>query len=302
MQWVWDVLIGVVQTWAPKIKTWFLSVDWLQTGKDIISFLWDGMVYIWNLALIGIETWAPKIKQFFDDIDWLQLGKDIINFLWTGLVNIWDSLVLDVSTWPDKIVEWFSAIDLFEIGKNIIQGLWNGIKSMWEDFKADIAQRASDIKSWFADPLGINSPATVMIPVGSAIPEGLSVGVDDGWKFLKDSIESIVGSITNTKIPLPKLSDFSELGTLNINGVLSSSAFGRNQSLSDINTDSAQINRDLTRYVQMLVEINEQILLKEIDVILDKDSFAKELKPTLDYINSLESSRQMRKVGLRPNV
>ena len=54
---------------------------------------------------------------------------------------------------------------------------------------------AGEIKNTIAGALDINSPSKVMIPLGSAVPEGLGVGIDKGQVFVVDAAKRVVGAL-----------------------------------------------------------------------------------------------------------
>ena len=302
--------IGLLTTIGESIRDWIFDKlgvsDWTSVGSKIGDLIIAAITALVDFGTTVVTALWGFITGAFDEDSEApgnSVGDTVVTAIIAGITALSEIVAGIATTIWDWIKTAWDNIDWSTLGSDIVAGIKAGIAGAWDSFKTWVSGKAQSIKDMFSGPLVINSPSRLMRDeIGKSIPEGIGVGISDGMHFVTDAISTVTNGIRNMSIPMPQLSDYSELGKLNINGVLKSSTFGSNQSLSDVNTDSAQINRDLTRYVQMLVEINEQILLKETDVILDRDSFAKELKPTLDYINSLESSRQMRKVGLRPNV
>ncbi|PFP77752.1 phage tail tape measure protein, partial [Bacillus cereus] len=56
--------------------------------------------------------------------------------------------------------------------------------------------------------LEINSPSKVMIPVGSAVPEGVGVGMDKGKRFALDAAKNVVGTVKKQMNHMPSVFDF----------------------------------------------------------------------------------------------
>jgi hypothetical protein len=72
-------------------------------------------------------------------------------------------------------------------GVSVIQGFLNGLVSEAGSVYAEADSIANTVKSKIESALGINSPAKEMIPVGSAVPEGMALGMDNGTGFVTDA-------------------------------------------------------------------------------------------------------------------
>ncbi|MGQ0453465.1 phage tail tape measure protein, partial [Bacillus sp. SS-TM] len=67
---------------------------------------------------------------------------------------------------------------------------------------------AGEIKKTISGALEINSPSKVMIPVGSAVPEGVGVGMDKGKRFALDAAKNVVGTVKKQMSNMPSVFDF----------------------------------------------------------------------------------------------
>ncbi|MEF7596750.1 phage tail tape measure protein, partial [Bacillus anthracis] len=108
----------------------------------------------------------------------------------------------------NTVEKFFSSINLRSIGKSIIEGLGKGIDDASGGLFSKAAEIASDIKKTISGALEINSPSKVMIPVGSAVPEGVGVGMDKGKRFVVDAAKNVVGTVKKQMGNMPSVFDF----------------------------------------------------------------------------------------------
>jgi tape measure domain-containing protein len=85
-----------------------------------------------------------------------------------GFGAVMDDLKVKFKTW---------TADLFASGKAMVDGLWAGMKSVWGRFTAWIDQQIAKIPKAIRDFLGIHSPSSVMIDIGTNIISGLTAGI-----------------------------------------------------------------------------------------------------------------------------
>ncbi|UGO51561.1 tail length tape-measure protein [Bacillus phage vB_BanS_Booya] len=108
----------------------------------------------------------------------------------------------------NTVEKFFSSINLRSIGKSIIEGLGKGIDDASGGLFSKAAEIASDIKKTISGALEINSPSKVMIPLGSAVPEGVGVGMDKGKRFVVDAAKNVVGTVKKQMGNMPSIFDF----------------------------------------------------------------------------------------------
>ncbi|PFD54685.1 phage tail tape measure protein, partial [Bacillus cereus] len=101
----------------------------------------------------------------------------------------------DIEDKWNTVEKFFSTINLRSIGKSIIEGLGKGLDDASGGLFSKAAGIANDIKKTISGALEINSPSKVMIPVGSAVPEGVGVGMDKGKRFALDAAKNVVGTV-----------------------------------------------------------------------------------------------------------
>lgn len=295
--------IGLLTTIGESIRDWIFDKlgvsDWTSVGSKIGDLIIDAISALIDFGTTVVTTLWDFITGAFDENSETpgnSVGDTVVTAIIAGITALSETVAGIATTIWDWIKTAWGEIDWSTLGSDVVAGIKAGIAGAWEDFKGWVSGKAADLKGWFANPLGIESPSTVMRDeIGKWIPAGIGEGITKGMHFVTGAISGMTSEIKNTSIPMPELSDFSGLGKLNVNGVLRSSTFGNNQSLSDAHTDSAQINRDLTRYAQALIEINEQILLKDSNTYLDSYQMAVGLdKPSQVYRKKTDTINAMK--------
>ncbi|PGU49458.1 phage tail tape measure protein [Bacillus cereus] len=108
----------------------------------------------------------------------------------------------------NTVEKFFSTINLRSIGKSIIEGLGKGIDDASGGLFSKAAGIANEIKSTISGALQVNSPSKVMIPIGSAVPEGVGVGMDKGKRFVVDAAKNVVGTVKKQMSNMPSVFDF----------------------------------------------------------------------------------------------
>ncbi|PGX82859.1 phage tail tape measure protein [Bacillus thuringiensis] len=101
----------------------------------------------------------------------------------------------DIEDKWNTVEKFFKSINLRSIGKSIIEGLEKGLDDATGGLYSKAKNIAGEIKNTVAGALDINSPSKVMIPLGSAVPEGLGVGIDKGQVFVVDAAKRVVGAL-----------------------------------------------------------------------------------------------------------
>ncbi|EEM40347.1 phage tail tape measure protein [Bacillus thuringiensis] len=101
----------------------------------------------------------------------------------------------DIEDKWNTVEKFFKSINLRSIGKSIIEGLEKGLDDATGGLYSKAKNIAGEIKNTIAGALDINSPSKVMIPLGSAVPEGLGVGIDKGQVFVVDAAKRVVGAL-----------------------------------------------------------------------------------------------------------
>ena len=81
------------------------------------------------------------------------------------------------------------------IASGIIMGLINGMTGSLDQIQGTIVTIATQIVAWFKDTLGIHSPATELVPVGTNIMAGIGQGISAAIGALGTLIAKAVGEV-----------------------------------------------------------------------------------------------------------
>lgn len=140
-----------------------------------------------GLALVGLvagivwvathwsETWSAIKHVFGDAVDFLRSGFGTLAVLILGPIAPLVLLALHWSQAWDAIKN--VAKDVVDIGKNIIDGLINGVKAGVGKVVSVVKSIGSHIVNGFKDVLGIFSPSTVTMAMGSQLNQGMAIGI-----------------------------------------------------------------------------------------------------------------------------
>ncbi len=114
----------------------------------------------------------------------------------------------DIEQKWNTVERFFSTINLRSVGRAIIEGLGRGIDDASGGLFSKAAALANDIKKTISGALEVNSPSKVMIPIGSAVPEGVGVGMDRGKRFVVNAAKNVVGTVKKQMSNIPSVFDF----------------------------------------------------------------------------------------------
>ncbi|EMY4797057.1 MULTISPECIES: phage tail tape measure protein [Bacillus] len=172
----------------------------------------------------------------------------------------------DIEEKWNTVEKFFSTINLRSIGKSIIEGLERGLDDATGGLYSKAKSIAGEIKKTISGALEINSPSKVMIPVGSAVPEGVGVGMDKGKRFVVDAAKNVVRTVKKQMGNMPSIFDF---------------GFQTNQYSIPQNTFG-----NFSGYTQPQLAYNNQSMAKTI--FPDRAGGEQELKLTVNMTNVLD--------------
>lgn len=131
-----------------------------------------------------------EIISMLWDAGWELIGG-IIKGIHPGLYRVGEAIG-DIGP---KVKEWIAEhtiIDEFiQAGRDFIDGIIQGIKDKFEYLKTEVTNVAEWVVEKFRAVWDINSPSKVMIPMGSAIDEGVAVGIQKGASYIDKSINTM---------------------------------------------------------------------------------------------------------------
>lgn len=172
------------ETGQIKSKYQVMKDDVVQKMRD----LWSDVKNKWEDLKKSTSQKVEEIKNTASQ-KWEDMKKAVRDKMQEVKSSVQDK-------WQE-VEKFFSSIDLFSIGKSILEGLGRGIDAASGGLFSKAAGIAKEIKDTISGALEINSPSKVMIPLGSAVPEGLGVGIDKGQVFVVSAAKRVVGALNS---------------------------------------------------------------------------------------------------------
>ncbi|PEP73437.1 phage tail tape measure protein [Bacillus toyonensis] len=267
------------------------EVDW-ETGEikskyqvmkdDVVQKmqeLWSGVTTWWEETKTSASNKVEEIKNTVSQkfSEKVQAVKDKMSEVKSGIEEKWS-----------EVESFFSSIDLSSIGSSIIEGLESGLDSATDGLYSKAKGIASEIKNTISGALEINSPSKVMIPVGSAVPEGVGVGMDKGKRFVVDAARNVVGTVKKQMNNMPSVFDF---------GFQTSHYNIPSDSLNDFSSYNQPNARQNTVSTNRNMSTNGSLNEKEINLTVNMTNIldGKELaNGTYEYTTDLQERKRKR--------
>ena len=179
-----------------------LAFNWLKIGKQIITFLKNGIV-----GAIGfVKTAGTKVKDTIVNViktlpkRLFDLGKQAISKLVSiikhtaNLKSAANAIVTEIAGVIGKLPG-----KMLSIGKNLVKGLWNGIGNVKDWVLSKIKGFGKSILDGIKSFFGIHSPSTVMEKqVGKNLALGVVSGLEKSKKAVLNASKKNLGkSIAN---------------------------------------------------------------------------------------------------------
>lgn len=167
--WTWLVnTVNKVATWGSQMISKATTAIKNVVSK-VVSIAKELPGKIWNAIVGAVQKMA-------------QWGSQLLSKAKTAITNVSKAIVEGLKSIPSKIMS---------VGRDIVEGVWSGISGAAGWIKDRIFGFADGLVQGVKDALGINSPSKVFRDVvGSAIPEGIAVGITanagTALKSLKD--------------------------------------------------------------------------------------------------------------------
>lgn len=173
-------------------------------GKSLVTKICDGVEAAKDWVGEKFELIFDKVEAFIKNP--IKEGKKLFDSLWDFGGDLIDKIASGISAFLYKIGDgignigtklktWIAEhtiIDEFiQAGKDFIQGIIDGITDKFGDLKDKVVEVATWVPNKFKSLWDINSPSKVMIPMGSAIDEGVAVGIQKGASYIDKSINTM---------------------------------------------------------------------------------------------------------------
>ncbi len=188
----WTGLIsGIVSTVLGAIQGF-----WNTHGAAIVGFAkkaWEDISGIIDRVTGVIKNVVAAFQAAFEG-DWYEFGvrlRQAWDDAWELIIDvveqIWDSVKNVLSTLINNIIGTFKNTDWGAVGTSILEGIASGITSglkVIKDAAIAAAKAAIDAAKGF---LGIKSPSTVFMEIGTQIGAGLAKGIEESAQDAHDA-------------------------------------------------------------------------------------------------------------------
>ena len=136
----------------------------------------------------GIASNLPQI---------LQSGIELLGELVSGIIQAIPDLIAAIPQIFSSAVSAFQGQDWASIGRNIISGIVKGISNAAGNLFSALKNLAKSALGSAKEELEINSPSKVFQnEVGSAIPEGIALGINQNTSYVSRAIDAAVQTMT----------------------------------------------------------------------------------------------------------
>ena len=273
-------LIAIVYTLWQNWETIgpMLSNIWNNVSTAVVGIVSDMWASITNWFSQIVSSVSAKTQEAYNSV--VQWFTEMKNNTTQKVTDMYNSVVEWFGKIPGKVKEkwnevtsFLEGINLFSIGTNIVQGLWDGIASKWDSMVSWVSNKAAGITDTLKGVFQINSPAKVMIPIGSALPEGVAVGVEKGAKFVDKALNSIAKDVKGTSFSVPEVAMVSDY------------------TFKQQPTQAQQNNNNL---LEEAVYLLRKISNKDTDININGRTLSEEILDDINYLNDLYSNRDTR--------
>lgn len=167
----------------------------------------------------------------------MAIPKAIVNavgsFISTGaklIKSLWNGAKDKLSGLPEKAYNWVAKIpsrikdavsDFLQAGLDLIQGLWDGIKEKFSAVSDWVAEHSKGLGATTRKALDENSPSKLFRKIGYMIPEGMALGIQDGWGLVGNAMDGMLDQTDVEDAFVPTDGAFEESFQINMGNTIS---------------------------------------------------------------------------------
>lgn len=199
-------LIASIPKIIEAVVSTFLAFNWIGLGKNIITFLRDGVVSMAGAVQSAAASLKDKIISIISQLPGklLALGRSGIQSLVSGILGLLGSAV---SAMQSILAGMMSAVLTFpskmaSMGTQIVQGLANGIRNAGGQVATALKGVIDSAVNKAKSLLGIASPSKVFMAFGKYVIEGLVIGIDRNAHQAVQSISRTMRSVESTVLSM----------------------------------------------------------------------------------------------------
>ena len=156
------------------IRPW-TPADYAYVFKTWIETAWNNEVAFWSAIPGKIISAVSALGSML--WNWIVTAWNLLN---SAILSAWNATASWFGGLPGRILGAIGDLGsvLYNAGKAVIEGLWNGLKDAWNAVSSWLGGIASKITS-LKGP--IEYDATILVPHGNAIMQGLANGLQQGF-------------------------------------------------------------------------------------------------------------------------
>lgn len=190
LKFAWEIIKGIATFFGPTIrwtkdlfKSFSKLIDPISDGAEGTMDFIEGLKSLRAVFLVLGAAIALPIKLLSNFINWLdKVGNmtlpELEKAVGDWLTNIWTSITGFV-------------ISMWTLGKNVVDGFSNGFKDGWDAVEKFIGGLFTGLIDIVKNILGIHSPSTVFIAIGTMLLGGLIVGIAKMEGPLGETLKSV---------------------------------------------------------------------------------------------------------------
>lgn len=212
-QLLWQLITGIISCIPDLIANagkivvaiWdtIMAFNWLNLGKNIITFFKDGIIKMVGAVKGAATTVYTNVTGVINALPnkLLEFGKNAITSLGNGIKgmassavtaakNVLSNILSGLASFPSKFVEF---------GKNLLLGMANGISSAVSSVVSKAIQAAQKVVNSVKSFFGINSPSKLFKDlIGKNLMFGLAEGIEDETSTAVASMGKAAKEIADT--------------------------------------------------------------------------------------------------------
>ena len=192
--------IGKLMEVSAKITTKLVNTlvekapELMESGIQLLLKLIDGIIQnLPQLIPCGLQIINSVNTAIISNLPTiLEAGITLIGELLAGIIQAIPELIEQIPEICANMQSSFGSFDWISVGKSIVSGIVNGIKNAASSLTSAAKEVAKSAYDSAKSYLKINSPSKLFRDdIGSAIPEGMAVGIEDNTDYVTDAMKGL---------------------------------------------------------------------------------------------------------------